>query len=65
MKLFRCRDVSPMYCPFEYRGESAQAILEKIREHGKAEHGLTDETILPAMVAMWTAKIHDEADPAR
>ena len=62
MKVFRCRDVSPMYCPFELRGDATEKIIEQIVAHGKAEHGLTDETIHPAMVAQWTARIRDESD---
>lgn len=62
MKLFRCRDASPTYCPYEFRGESNQQIIEQITAHGKAAHGLTDDMILPAMVVHWTALIKDESN---
>jgi predicted small metal-binding protein len=62
MKVFRCRDVSPMHCPFEMRGDTTAKVIEQIIAHCKAEHGLTDETIHPTMVALWTARIHDVAD---
>jgi len=62
MKVFRCRDASPMHCPFEMRGDTTEKVLEQIIAHCKAEHGLTDETVHPAMVGLWTARIRDEPD---
>ena len=62
MKVFRCRDVSPMYCQFEMRGETTEKIIEQALAHGKAEHGLTDELVNPSMIALWKARIRDESD---
>jgi predicted small metal-binding protein len=62
MKVFRCRDVSPTYCPFEFRGDATEKIIEQIVAHCRAEHGLTDEGVYPAMVGMWKARIRDESD---
>ena len=62
MKVFRCRDNSPMYCPFEMRGDTTAKVIEQVVAHVKAEHGLTDEEIDPAMVGLWTAHIRDAAD---
>ena len=62
MKVFRCRDVSPAYCPFELRADNVDAIVEQIVAHGKAEHGLTDEMVHPAMVGMWKSRMRDETD---
>jgi predicted small metal-binding protein len=62
MRVFRCREVSPTYCPHELRGETNQHVIEQITAHCKAAHGLTDDMVLPAMVAHWTAHIKDESD---
>ena len=62
MKVFRCRDVSPAYCSFEIRGDTTAEVIEQVIAHCKAAHGLTDETIEPVMVALWTARIRDVAD---
>ena len=62
MKVFRCRDVSPTYCPFEMRGDTAEKVIEQIVAHWKAEHSLTDEMVHPAMLALWRARIRDESD---
>jgi predicted small metal-binding protein len=62
MKVFRCREVSPIYCPFEMRADTTENVIAQIIAHCKAAHGLTDETLHPAMVGLWTARIHDEPD---
>jgi predicted small metal-binding protein len=62
MKLFRCRDMSPMYCPFEILGDTTAKVIEQVVAHCKAEHGLADETVNPAMLALWTARIRDVPD---
>lgn len=62
MKVFRCRDMSPMYCPFEMRGDTTAKAIEQVIAHCKADHGLTDEMIDPAMMALWTVRIRDVAD---
>jgi predicted small metal-binding protein len=62
MKVFRCREASPIYCPFEMRGDTIEKVIEQIIAHCKAAHGLTDETLHPAMVGLWTARIHDESN---
>ena len=65
MKVFRCKDVSPMYCPFEMHADTTEEIIEQVRVHGKAAHGLTDETIHPTMVSLWKSKIHEEPDAGK
>jgi len=62
MKVFRCRDASPVYCPFEMRGDTTEKVIEQIVAHCKAAHDLTDEMVHPAMVSLWTARIRDEPD---
>lgn len=52
--------MSPMYCPFEMRGDTTDTVIEAITKHCKADHGLTDETLDAATVVLWTARIKDE-----
>lgn len=57
MKVLRCQDISPMYCPFEIQAVTVEEIIEQAKSHGKAAHGLTDEDILPATIAVWRGRI--------
>lgn len=61
-KIIRCRDVG-VDCDFEARGNTVEEVLQKCREHAKAEHGISD--IPPELLARVTALIREEEPAGR
>jgi predicted small metal-binding protein len=59
VKILRCQDISPTYCPFEIRAATPDAVIEQAIAHGKAAHGLTDDLVEPAMIALWRARMRE------
>ncbi|MGH2458828.1 MAG: DUF1059 domain-containing protein [Chloroflexota bacterium] len=59
MKILRCKDISPMYCPEEVTGETVEEIIEKAKAHGRAAHGLANGEIPAATIALWQSRVRD------
>jgi predicted small metal-binding protein len=38
---FRCADVGPKTCDWQFSGNSEQEIMPKIEQHGREKHNLT------------------------
>ncbi len=55
-KMLRCRDVG-MDCDFEARAETEDDLLEKVVEHAKTEHGMSE--ISPDIVVKVKAAIRE------
>jgi predicted small metal-binding protein len=56
-KKFLCRDVG-MDCPFEAHAETEEELMQKIAEHGRAAHSITE--ISPEMMEKVKQAIKDE-----
>lgn len=59
MKVLRCQDISPTYCPEEMRGETVEEIIEQAKAHGRAQHGVPEGEIPAATVALWRGRIRE------
>lgn len=44
MKEFKCKDAG-FSCDYRARGESTQEVMQKAKEHGKAQHHLQDKDL--------------------
>jgi predicted small metal-binding protein len=56
-KKFLCRDLG-MDCPFEAQAETEEELMQKIAEHGRTAHGITE--ISPEMMEKVKQAIKDE-----
>ncbi len=41
---FRCADAGHADCPWHATGSNEQEVLDKVREHGREKHGISDWT---------------------
>jgi predicted small metal-binding protein len=48
-----------MYCAHEVKAESVEEVLEQAIAHVKAEHGFTDDSLLPEMLILWRSRIRE------
>ncbi len=56
-KVMKCSDVG-MNCDFVAHGETEQQVLQKVAEHAKDKHNITE--ITPDLAAKVKSVIHDE-----
>lgn len=56
-KKFLCKDVG-MDCPYEAHAETEEELMQKIAEHGKTAHGITE--ISPELMEKVKQAIKDE-----
>jgi predicted small metal-binding protein len=57
MKVIRCKD-SGADCDFEARAETTEKIMEKVAEHARIAHGMTEVT--PEMAEKVRGLIREE-----
>ncbi len=56
-KVMKCHDVG-LDCSFEAKGETEQEVMQKVAEHAKKDHNITE--ISPELAAKVKSVIHNE-----
>ncbi len=56
-KVMKCQDVG-LDCSFQAKGETEQEVMQKVADHAKKDHNITD--ISPELAAKVKSVIRDE-----
>ncbi len=54
-----CRDVG-VDCPAEFRGTTTEEVLQKAMEHGRKDHGMSEDDFTPELKDRIRAAVKEE-----